>query len=104
MALKCRSFTCIHNDTEGKCFANIIKVGGNRAKTTGETTCNSYVKKETDFAVEFASEFIAKNPNPATNENISCEAMNCSYNCDCDCSAKHVKIEAMNSSCETFKC
>jgi len=102
MSLKCQEYGCVHNDKEGKCFAEIIVIDGKNAKTTANTTCNSYASDEGTQSYEFANEFI-EDKLASDAKNIVCAARNCMYNTDTACTAANVKINNENASCETFK-
>jgi len=102
MALNCQRHECIHNNTDGACFANIIRVRGIFSDTTNETTCTSFLSRSANLYMEFASEF-DELEFKASQSNIFCEASQCTFNHGGDCNAKNVQIEAANACCQTFK-
>jgi len=103
MALNCQSYDCGHNNKEGNCFAKTIAIGEIDAQTTTETTCESYVPGEGSQNYEFANEFMEADKLPSSVRNIKCEARNCHYNNNQDCTAEIVRIDNTNAHCETFR-
>jgi len=107
MALNCRRYDCVHNDKEGSCFAKVIAVSGANAQSTAGTTCESYVPMgDSSQNYEFATEFTGSTGSDKTSsnvQNITCEAMNCRYNYNRDCTAMVVEIDNQNARCETFQ-
>ena len=103
MALNCQRYDCGHNDKEGKCFAKTIAIGGVNAQNTDGTTCNSYSPTKGSQNSEFASEFIWTDKLSSDVHNIKCEARNCKYNVNLDCTAEIVEIDNINARCETFQ-
>ena len=102
MALNCARYECVHNNTDGACFANIIRMRGIFSDTTDETTCASFLSRSANSYVEFAGE-LDELEFKANESNIFCEAGKCIFNHGGDCKAKGVKIEAENAQCEAFK-
>lgn len=103
MALNCRVHDCIYNEDGGKCFATSIMIGSRNARTSSETTCNSYVSGNQIKNYEFANEFIEGEKVPSDTNNIKCAAMNCRFNNNQDCFATKVEINKENANCETFE-
>ena len=103
MSLNCQSYDCGYNDKKGKCYATTIAIGGVNAQNTDGTTCESYVVPSGETQkYEFANEFLGENGSPSSVYNIRCEAMNCRYNSNKDCTAENVEIDNKNARCETF--
>jgi len=106
MALNCQRYDCVHNDKDGSCFARVIAIDGVNAQTTAGTHCDSYVPiggGSQNF--EFASEFMGPmgtDKMPANVQNIICEAQNCKFNYNRDCTADYVAIDNESARCETF--
>lgn len=94
--ISCNSRDCVHNK-DGGCVLDCIKVGGERAKTSAETICESY-------AAEGASNCAGCNQNDHACESagIDCTAEECEYNSDCECTAENINIER-DGTCRTFK-
>ena len=101
MALNCQSYSCGHNDKEGKCYAKTIAIGGVNAQTTDGTTCESYITADS-LNSEFANEFVWTDRLSSGVHNIKCEARSCKYNNNHDCTAELVEIDNTNARCETF--
>lgn len=96
--LYCQATNCAHN-YDKSCHAGYIHVRGNSAVRTSETTCSTYFADSLGFftnAIEVGS---YTNPH-----DIICEAYNCIYHKDSNCTADSVLINSHFSSCETFKC
>lgn len=101
MLMRCGAHKCTHNDNEGRCYAKVVNVRGEEAKTTEGTLCNSFVNEKAVLDAEFAKEFnsISYEATPA---NIECGAGNCTYNRGGLCEAERVHINEDTVSCETF--
>ena len=77
--LKCTVQTCVHNN-DFLCSLDRIQVGGETAKSAGETSCDSFQeRKEGSYAnsLEMASDCAC----------VDCKATECMYNESCKCQA-----------------
>jgi len=104
--LKCGSLDCAYNDKSGKCFAKNISIDGRSAQTTGETTCASYTPDGSDFMnMEFANDFmdLGTAKSVVNSPSITCDAMNCRFNNNRECTARNIEINPVDASCETFQ-
>ena len=96
--LYCSSTNCVHNCNKN-CRAGSIHIRGNSATKVSETTCTTYFADSIGFFTN-----AIKVGGDTTPENIICEAYNCVYCHDLNCTAPNVNINCNFSSCETFKC
>lgn len=103
--LKCSVTQCVHNET-GKCCLNSIKVAGDNALTSDETSCKSYQKRGSG-----ATNYVPHGA-PGAETYISCEAVKCAYNSNKICEAESVAITKCRAAgedrcectqCETYK-
>ena len=101
MALACRSYDCVHNNKEGKCFAQMIDISGRTAKMISGTTCSSFIQGSPYY--EIADEFMADVKYSSNTANIRCYAKHCRYNAHTVCKADHVLINDEDASCGTFE-
>lgn len=95
--LSCLATNCAFNK-ENSCYACHIKVEGFDAAITPETYCDSF-RNDNSFSLSNYS----GTTNLTSTQNISCSAVNCTYNISGGCSASHVDINFENASCETFR-
>lgn len=95
--LKCNATNCAFNQSM-ECSAGAINIRGAQAVTTDGTTCSSYVDRSSNSFTNGVN-YVRTNPN-----NISCEACNCTYNENKNCTAENVIIDAHKASCDTFIC
>lgn len=100
--LKCTVQTCVHNN-DFLCSLDRIQVGGETAKSAGETSCDSFQeRKEGSYAnsLEMASDCAC----------VDCKATECMYNESCKCQAGKISVEGGDTrtssatECATFKC
>ena len=96
--LYCHATNCAHNYNK-YCRAGLIHIRGNSAVKTSETTCSTYFANSVGFFTSAIE--VGGDTNP---ENIICEAYNCIYCENENCTADNVLINPHFSSCETFKC
>ena len=99
--LKCSVTQCVHNET-GKCCLESIKVAGDNASSSPETSCKSYQKRG-----EGAMNYVSHGA-PGAETHIACEATKCAYNTNRKCEADSVTITKCGSSsedrCECTQC
>lgn len=95
--LKCNAADCAFN-RKSECSAGAINIRGAEAKSTDGTACTSYVSRS---ANSFTN---SVNSGKTNTDNISCEACNCTYNKNKNCTADSVSIDAYKASCDTFIC
>lgn len=101
--LKCDAIHCLSN-RDGQCCRPEIQVGGSHATEHHETCCESFRCITGDAAN--AVDYSRTNPEMP----IHCDATNCTYNHNCECSADNVKVighsakDCEQTSCETFEC
>ena len=99
--LGCGVKTCIYNESN-LCCRQEIKVNGSSAHNSSATFCDSFKEQKSD-KVNNAS---CGEPEKATD--IICEAVNCRYNENMKCAAKHVDVTGRNArvsdetECATF--
>lgn len=93
--LNCSATNCGHNNS-GLCYAGGINVGGHNANTTSNTYCSSFVDQDNTSFTNCANCSCTKP------DQIKCDAVNCTYNEDKNCVADSVRINAHDTSCETF--
>jgi len=98
--LECCVCTCKYNENNCCCKSEIT-VGKRESHSSKETECDSFVKAK-EMAVNAVN-------NPIPELTINCDAVNCVYNANKKCSAKHVGIAGNRANvsdetcCETFK-
>lgn len=105
--LECNVSTCAFFD-DNRCKKENIRVVGNDAKVSDETSCASY--KKASSTAQNSVEFYQR---AGSNTHIECEACRCEYNnngvCDaasvcvdcCDCSEPGCEKE---TKCAAFRC
>lgn len=100
--LKCTVQTCTHNNNF-YCNLDKIQVGGNTAKHSEETCCDSFEERQGNSYSNTATE-------PSALSAIDCKATECSYNEQCKCHAGKISVEGSNAcqceqtECATFQC
>ena len=105
--LKCTVQTCTHNH-QFLCDLDQIQVGGDAAKTAGETCCDSFQERKEGSYMNMAEDISAKKPSDTAS--IDCKAEECKYNKDCDCHAGKISVEGSTAchcsgtECATFCC
>lgn len=95
--LRCNATNCAFNN-KMECNAGAINIRGAQAVATDGTSCSSYVDRSSNA---FTNSVNCGKTNPS---NISCEACNCTYNENKNCTASNVTIDAYKASCDTFIC
>ena len=93
----CNAVNCAHNYNHD-CHAGNIHIRGISAVRTSDTTCSTYFADSVGF---FTS--VIEVGHYTTPEDIICEANNCIYYKDSNCSVSDVNINSHFSSCETFQ-
>ena len=93
----CNEVNCAHNYNHD-CHAGNIHIRGISAVRTSDTTCSTYFADSVGF---FTS--VIEVGHYTTPEDIICEANNCIYYKDSNCTAPDVNINSHFSSCETFQ-
>lgn len=102
--LKCTVQTCAHNQ-DFLCELDAIKVGGNSAKNSEETCCDSFEERREGSYSNTMGEKKASDTS-----SIDCEAQECQYNYSCKCHAGKISVEGSSAcdcdgtECATFKC
>ena len=88
--LDCYVTSCVYNGNRC-CSKGDIVVGGKEAKTNYETICDSFKERKGD---------IPKNSAKSLTKDIAiiCEATNCRFNEDKNCTAEHISIAGGNAS------
>lgn len=95
--LKCNATNCAFNQRM-ECSAGAINIRGAQAVTTDGTSCSSYVDRSSN---SFTNSVSSVRTNTS---NISCQACNCTYNENKNCTSDSVIIDAYKASCDTFIC
>lgn len=93
--LKCNATDCAFNNSM-ECVAGAINIRGEKADTTDDTYCSSYVDRSSNSFTNSVN-YIRTDPS-----NISCDARKCTYNENKNCTAENVRIDAHKASCDTF--
>lgn len=100
--LKCSAITCVYNDNR-LCSKGDIRVTGDEAHMSSETSCGSFREKGENTTNSLES-------GCGCHEiHIDCEAVHCTYNEHCKCTASAIQVDgghAKNSQetcCETFE-
>ncbi|RGT71670.1 DUF1540 domain-containing protein [Mediterraneibacter massiliensis] len=102
--LKCTVQTCVHNK-QFLCDLDKIQVGGNSAKTAGETCCDSFQERK-----EGGDSYTNSMKAPSDCACVDCKATECMYNESCQCHAGKISVEGSNAcqcegtECATFSC
>lgn len=100
--LKCTVQTCVHNN-QFLCELDKIQVGGDTAKTAGETCCDSFQERKGESYSNSVSAV-------SDCSDVDCRATGCMYNENCQCHAGKISVEgsdacqASGTVCATFKC
>lgn len=100
--LKCGVENCVYN-CQQLCSKGDINVGGRNACCCDDTCCESFAGKR-----EGLDAFTSSISHPSSMTNIDCEAVQCRYNKNYKCDAKHVDIKGCGAegcretSCATF--
>lgn len=113
--LKCSAANCVHN-MSGACSANSISIIGNNAYSSLSTNCGSFAEKGLRNSISNLSNFNVPGQIMQTfgsgymgmAPSIQCEAENCRYNQNRECTAANVEITGIGAltnsrtHCETF--
>ena len=100
--LRCTVQTCLHNK-DFYCDLDGIRVGGNQAKSSEETCCDSFEERKGDTYSN-----VTANASPTSS--IDCKATDCKYNDNCSCHAGKISVEGSRAcqceqtECATFTC
>ena len=92
-ALVCSAQNCVYNKAM-YCSKGDIKVGGQDATVCQDTRCDSFQERRMDSMKSSVG-------TPSTEIDIKCEAVNCKYNDQRICHAKHVDISGAAASTST---
>ncbi|GAA0717078.1 DUF1540 domain-containing protein [Clostridium malenominatum] len=101
--ISCDVLNCSHNK-EAACYANVINVGGLKAKNSSHTSCGSFL----DSAHYGTLTNNANNPGSPCSA-ITCNVQNCIYNSDKLCNAESIKVTGddvqvyTQANCSTFE-
>lgn len=100
--LRCDVHSCVHNKNM-YCDLDKIEVGGREAKTSRDTSCNSFVERKEGSYSNSLREASAKT-------NIDCQATTCTYNEACKCHAGKIDVSGNDACkkdetcCSSFQC
>ena len=100
--LKCTVQTCAHNQ-QMLCDLESIVVGGDQAKSSFETCCDSFVERKGD-------QYSNSTKSASDCSCVDCKATDCIYNDNCKCEAGRISVEgscasnADGTECATFTC
>lgn len=100
--LSCSAVTCVYNKDE-LCCKGDITVGGENAKTSGETCCESFRERTSD-------DYSNSEGCGCKTIAVNCEACHCIYNEDHKCDAAKIGIggssacSCQETMCGTFRC
>ena len=98
--LRCTVQTCLHNKNF-YCDLDKIQVGGEQAKKSKETCCDSFEERKGNTYSNVTGE-----AGPLAM--IDCKAVECEYNKNCACHAGKISVEGSNAcqseqtECATF--
>lgn len=95
--LRCSATNCAFNQ-RSECSAGAINIRGAAAVTSQGTICSSYVDRSSN---SFTNSVNYGRTEP---DDIRCEACNCTYNENKNCTANNVRIDAYKVCCSTFTC
>ena len=102
--LKCTVQTCTHNQNF-YCNLDSIVVGGNSAKRSEETCCDSFEERKNGSSY---TDVTGTEASPRSD--IDCKTTDCMYNNECKCHAGKISVEGSHAcqceqtECATFKC
>ena len=103
--LKCTVQTCTHNKNF-YCDLDSIVVGGNSARRSEETCCDSFEERKDNMTNSYSG----VSGDASATSKIDCKAVECQYNKDCNCHAGKISVEGSNAcqceetECATFRC
>ncbi len=108
--LKCTVQTCMHNK-QFLCNLDSIQVGGNSAKSSRETSCDSFQERKADgYSNSYSNSTGDVTGHASERSSIDCKATECTYNNNCACHAGKISVEGSNAchsdgtECATFTC
>lgn len=95
--LVCSAQSCVYNNGM-YCSRGDIKIGGEEAKTFGETCCTSFEERTSMGAKSSMG-------SPSQKIKVVCEACECKYNEDRVCEAGKIDISGVSAcKCEQTEC
>jgi hypothetical protein len=100
--LDCNVVNCSFNE-DNCCKRTDIQVEGTQAKNASDTCCGSFVARGCGCASNAAGE-------PAKGTNVACDACECKFNRNHECSASHIGIAgghadtSRETECGSFDC
>lgn len=106
--LKCNVQTCQHNKNF-LCDLDKVEVGGKKATTAGETSCDSFQERKVDSYSNSAYDSSTEKK-ASLCSCVDCKATECMYNSNCECQAGKIDVEGNQASrcegtnCATFQC
>lgn len=100
--VKCKATNCIHNKAT-ECMAGVINISGMNAMSTPQTGCATFVE-EGGYAYDHLSNLYDNEKSITQIKDIKCLAKNCKHNNSGECYADGIRINAADTSCETFEC
>ena len=90
--LRCDVQTCVHNK-QMYCDLDKIQVGGDHAKSSKETSCNSFVERK-------GNSYSNSMKDASATSDVDCKATDCQYNQSCKCHAGKINVSG-GSACKT---
>ena len=103
--LKCTVQTCVHND-QYLCRLDKIQVGGDNAKNSQETCCDSFQERTEGSYANSMNNSVSE---ASDRSQVDCKAVNCMYNENCACHAGKISVEGggacrcQETACATFQ-
>lgn len=100
--LDCSVENCVYNKRECCCRGE-IEVDGRDARVTEDTCCKSFEEQR-------GESYTSATEHPCQTIDVACEAVDCIYNKDCKCDARHIGIAGSNActcgetECASFVC
>ena len=101
--LDCNVVSCVYNEDKS-CRRSSIEVEGHEAMVPSETCCGSFSNRKDDCCKESAS------CNSSKKTEVCCEAVECKFNDNKECQAKHIGIagghadQMRETECASFSC
>jgi hypothetical protein len=102
--LRCTVDTCMHNK-QFYCELDEISVGGNQAKRSRDTSCESFEERKGN---SYSNAVEGSAPSPVSA--ICCQACDCVYNDNQCCEAGKISVEGHSAcncgdtECASFRC
>lgn len=100
--LKCSAQTCMYNEDRYCCKGDIM-VEGRDAREPSGTCCASFRERSEDRIMNAME-------HPSKNIEVDCEAVKCTFNKECKCTAREIGIAGSHAShyqdteCSSFEC